>query len=159
MANNHKPEPPALKLPAYPFIMFGVPVIIGLAVHVFWDSSFLPETVAIVSGIVLMAAGAALSFWAVWTMLRQGEHPEHTSPTRKIVDTGPFRFSRNPIYLGLVLTATGLGLGLNSIPVLVSVPAGFAVLALWVVPAEEKYLDVAMGDEYRQYRRRVRRWL
>lgn len=139
--------------------MFGVPVAIGLIVHFAWDSSFLPDGIAIGVGAPLFALGVLLALWSVWTMMRHGEHPEPGRGTKTIVDSGPFRFSRNPIYVAFVMAAIGLGIGINSIPVLVSVPVGFAVLALWVVPAEERYLAAVLKDEYAAYRSRVRRWI
>ena len=147
------------KPPPYPVLFFGTPVVAGLVIHFVWDVRFLPAEVALISGIVVLIAGAALGMWAVWTMFREGERPEPSHPTNKIVSTGPFRFSRNPIYVAFIVTATGLGLGLSSIPVLAGVAAGVAALALWVVPAEERYLLAKFGDEYQQYCKRVRRWV
>ncbi len=150
---------PELNLPTYPFVLFGIPVVIGLVVHFFWDSSFLPDGVALGIGIPVLVTGVLLGLWSVYTMVSQGEHPEPGRGTNVIIDNGPFRFSRNPSYVALVLSATGFGLALNSIPVLASIPVGFAVLALWIVPAEERYLSQVLKDDYLAYKRRVRRWL
>lgn len=150
---------PELNLPTYPFVLFGIPVIIGLIVHFFWDSSFLPNGVAIGIGAPLFAIGVILGLWSVYTMVSQGEHPEPGRGTNQIIANGPFRFSRNPSYVALVLTAIGLGIGINSIPVLIGAPIGFAVLALWVVPAEERYLSAVLKDAYSTYCARVRRWI
>lgn len=150
---------PELNLPTYPFLMFGAPVIAGIVAHFFWSPEFLPGAVAISIGIALIVIGSVLGLWSVWTMFRQGEHPEPSHPTKKIIDNGPFGFSRNPSYVALVITALGLGIGLNSIPILISIPFGTAVLALWVVPAEEKYLRQLFGGEYETYCANVRRWL
>ena len=147
------------KPPQYPLLFFAAPVVAGLVIHFVWDVRFLPAEVALISGIVVLIAGAAFGMWAVWTMFREGERPEPSHPTNKIVTTGPFRFSRNPIYVSFVVVATGLGLGLSSIPVLAGVATGFAALALWVVPAEERYLSARFGDEYQEYCKRVRRWV
>lgn len=154
--NNETPE---LNLPTYPFVLFGIPVVIGLIVHFFWDSAFLPDGVAIGIGAPVFALGVVLGLWSVYTMVSQGEHPEPGRGTNQIIANGPFRFSRNPSYVALVLTATGLGIGINSIPVLVGVPVGFAVLALWVVPAEERYLSALLKDPYAAYCAKVRRWI
>ena len=152
-------EPPTLNFPTYPFVLFGTPVLIGLAIHFFWDSSFLPTGLAIGLGAPLLTAGVLLGLWSIWTMVSQGEHPEPGRGTKKIISNGPFRYSRNPSYVALVLSATGLGLVLNSVPVLAGVPLGFIVLAYWVVPAEERYLAAVLKDHYTAYLARVRRWL
>lgn len=150
---------PELNLPTYPFVLFGIPVLIGIVIHFFWESAFLPGGVAMAIGVPLFALGVFVGLWAVYTMVSQGEHPEPGRGTNKIISTGPFRFSRNPSYVALVLTATGLGFGMNSIPVLAGVPLGFAILAAWVVPAEERYLSALLKADYEAYRSKVRRWI
>ncbi len=150
---------PELNLPTYPFVLFGIPVVIGLVVHLFWSPEFIPGVVALATGLPLLTGGIALGLWSVWTMVSQGEHPEPGRGTNQIIANGPFRFSRNPSYLALVLAASGFGIVIESIAVLAAVPVGFAVLALWVVPAEEKYLAAVLKDEYTRYRSSVRRWL
>jgi protein-S-isoprenylcysteine O-methyltransferase Ste14 len=152
-------EKPVLNLPTYPFILFGIPVLISLGVHFFWDFSPLPDTLAFAVGAPLMVIGTMLGMWSVWTMVSQGEHPEPGRGTHKIISNGPFRFSRNPSYLALVATSTGFALIINSLTVLIGIPFGFAILALWVVPAEERYLAALLKDDYEAYRNRVRRWL
>ena len=133
--------------------------MIGLAVHFFWDYSPLPTGAALGAGVPLLTAGILLGLWSIWTMVSQGEHPEPGRGTNTIVSNGPFRYSRNPSYVALVLTAVGFGLALNSVAVLAGVPIGFAILAFWVVPAEERYLSAVLKDDYAAYLARVRRWL
>ena len=152
-------EKPVLNLPTYPFVLFGIPVLIGLGVHFIWDFSPLPDTLAFAVGAPLMVIGTMLGMWSVWTMVSQGEHPEPGRGTHKIISNGPFRFSRNPSYLALVATSTGFALIINSLTVLIGIPFGFAILATWVVPAEERYLAALLKDDYAAYRSRVRRWL
>lgn len=154
--NEEKPE---LNLPTYPFVLFSIPVAIGLVVHFFWSPSFLSTAPSVGAGIPLIAVGVVLGLWSVWTMISQGEHPEPGRGTNTIVSNGPFRFSRNPSYVALVLTATGFGVLIDSIPTLIGVPIGFLVLALWVVPAEERYLAAVLKDDYARYRSKVRRWI
>ena len=111
------------------------------------------------TGLPLLVAGVVLGLWSIWTMVSQGEHPEPGRGTKTIISNGPFRFSRNPSYVALVLSAAGFGLALNSAPVLAGVPIGFAVLAFWVVPAEERFLLAVLKDDYTAYLARVRRWI
>ena len=153
-------ETPELNLPTYPFVLFGTPVVIGFLVHIFlWSPDLLNDSLALLIGIPLFVIGGALGLWSVYTMLSLGEHPEPGRGTNTIVASGPFRFSRNPSYVALVLTAVGVGIGIEAAAMLLTVPIGFAVLALWVVPAEERYLSAVLADDYNAYRARVRRWL
>ena len=104
------------------------------------------------------ALGLALMLWAAWSMHRRGTtlHP-HSTPTALVV-AGPFRISRNPIYLGSALMLAGLAASLGS-------SAPFAVLAVWVfamnqlfIQPEEAKLAETFGPEYEAYARKVRRW-
>jgi protein-S-isoprenylcysteine O-methyltransferase Ste14 len=80
-------------------------------------------------------------------------------PTTTIVDTGPYRFTRNPIYLGMVLGLIGLAIALNSLWLLLTLVPFVLAIRYGVVAREEAYLERKFGDVYRGYRSRVRRWL
>jgi protein-S-isoprenylcysteine O-methyltransferase Ste14 len=80
-------------------------------------------------------------------------------PTTTIVDTGPYRFTRNPIYLGMVLGLIGLAIALNSLWLLLTLVPFAVVIRYGVIAREEAYLERKFGDVYRRYRARVRRWL
>jgi protein-S-isoprenylcysteine O-methyltransferase Ste14 len=80
-------------------------------------------------------------------------------PTTAIVFTGPYRFTRNPMYLGLALLQAGLAMVTNSLwPLLTLAPVIVAVRRL-VIDREERYLEAKFGEEYRAYKARVRRWV
>lgn len=111
------------------------------------------------AGPSLMVLGAAVGFWGAATFHRHrtGILPHHRATL--VVTSGPYRFSRNPMYIGLsfvhIGTATMLGrLG----PLLLLLPT-LAALQYLVVAREERYLETKFGEEYRHYRARVRRWL
>ena len=80
-------------------------------------------------------------------------------PTATIVDTGPYRFTRNPIYLGMMLGLIGEAIAFNSVWPLVSLVPFALVIRYGVVAREESYLECKFGDRYGRYRSRVRRWL
>jgi protein-S-isoprenylcysteine O-methyltransferase Ste14 len=110
-------------------------------------------------GGVLTAAGVALMASAMGLFKKAGTAIPPWEPTTALVTAGVYRFSRNPIYLSVVLIYVGLALLfawgwalLLLVPVLV-------ILQLAVIRREEAYLERRFGDHYRQYRARVRRWL
>jgi protein-S-isoprenylcysteine O-methyltransferase Ste14 len=80
-------------------------------------------------------------------------------PTTVTVRTGPYRFSRNPIYLAFSLFQLGLSVWINSLGLLITLIPAVALMALVVVPREERYLEVQFPSEYSSYRAAVRRWL
>ena len=102
------------------------------------------------------------AFWNGWALWLMGRHETALLPggsTRMILDRGPFRVSRNPLYLGLIALDVALALLWPSFWALALVPVG--VMALWwgAILPEERYLSAKFGVEYDAYRARVRRWL
>lgn len=79
--------------------------------------------------------------------------------TRVVLDRGPFRLSRNPLYVGLAVLDVGLALLWPSGWALIAVPVGVALLYWGAIAPEERYLGRKFGADYEDYRRRVRRWL
>jgi protein-S-isoprenylcysteine O-methyltransferase Ste14 len=75
------------------------------------------------------------------------------------VNNGPYRFSRNPIYLAFSVFHLGIACWLNSIWPLATLVAAIAVMAAVVIPREERYLERKFGADYLDYKRSVRRWL
>ena len=111
-----------------------------------------------IPGIFLGAVAVALMIWSVVMMARAGTTPNPTRPTTALLTGGPFRFTRNPMYLAWELLVVGVGLAANA-PwvILMAVPAAILTRRL-VIDKEERYLDTKFGSEYRDYKSRVRRW-
>jgi protein-S-isoprenylcysteine O-methyltransferase Ste14 len=129
-------------------------VILNLLVPV----PFLPPGVSMAVGIPLLVIGVGLWSWGISGLLRGGESPNPSKATARLVTGGPYRFSRNPIYTGGTIGLLGLALLLDTATG-VAVVAALALGAHSVVLAEERYLEAKFGDEWRNYRSRVRRWL
>ena len=110
-------------------------------------------------GAAVMLAGLGLGFWAVVVMMRAGTNPRPDRPDAALVTDGPFRFSRNPIYLGFVLLAAGLALRWGDLWGWLAVLASQQVLDRLVIAREEPYLAARFGAGYEAYRARVRRWI
>jgi protein-S-isoprenylcysteine O-methyltransferase Ste14 len=113
-----------------------------------------------VVGLVVGAAGGALALWCILTFAFVGKGtPAPFDPPRQLVVRGPYRFVRNPMYLGAALAVCGAALFYRSIPLLAY--AGLFLLAthLFVVGYEEPTLARTFGADYEAYRARVGRWL
>jgi protein-S-isoprenylcysteine O-methyltransferase Ste14 len=80
-------------------------------------------------------------------------------PTTAIVRTGPYRFSRNPVYLAFTLFQIGLAAWVNSLGLLLTLLPTLALMVLVVIPREERYLEARFPAQYLPYKRAVRRWL
>lgn len=106
----------------------------------------------LLAGVALLASGMFV-FW------RKGTPADHTRPTTTLVTTGPFRFSRNPFYVGLLALMAGMSLAYAHVwGLLLAVPFAWAIRRYTVLP-EEAYLAEEFGDEYERYRSSVRRWI
>ena len=101
----------------------------------------------------------ALFVSAVRTLRAAGTPIPGNRPTTTIVRTGPYRFSRNPIYLAFSLLQLGLSLWVNSLALLITLVPAVALMWLVVIPREERYLEARFPSEYLPYKASVRRWL
>jgi protein-S-isoprenylcysteine O-methyltransferase Ste14 len=111
------------------------------------------------AGGVVLASGLVLAIWGRRVMERAGTNVNPTLPATALVATGPFRFSRNPLYVALTLIYVGLALLANALWVLVLIVPVLLVMHYGVVRREERYLEAKFGDAYRAYRASVRRYL
>jgi protein-S-isoprenylcysteine O-methyltransferase Ste14 len=115
--------------------------------------------VQVAAGAACLAAGLTLMGWALVTFRRANTPIVPLFPARLVVTTGPFRFTRNPMYVGLTTSYCGLALILNQLWPLVLLPLALVLLTKLVIEREEAHLGAAFGDEYSRYRQQVRRWL
>jgi protein-S-isoprenylcysteine O-methyltransferase Ste14 len=156
---NDNQQNAELDIPTLPPIIFGVPVFIGVLVHVFlWQYGVLGGVFGVVIGAVLVTTGVGLIFWGWKTLAAHGEHPEPDQPTKTLVMTGPFRRTRNPFYVSFLLIGIGIAVAVNSLAMFIAVFVGAAALNVLVVRAEEAYLGRIFGDLYTDYVDRTRRW-
>src|SRR5262249_51640642 len=143
-----------------PPIAWVVAVLTGLALNWLMPLPFIPPTVPSGwLGTMVFALALALFAWAIVTITRAGSNIPTSLPTTTIVDTGPYRFTRNPISLGMVLGLIGLAIAFNSLWLLLTLVPFALVIRYGVVAREEAYLERKFGDGYRRYRERVRRWV
>jgi len=149
--------------PAYriwPPVALGVPLLVGLGLTAgAGDPLVLPVATSRIVAIVLVVAFALWNGWALWLMARNETALLPGGSTRTILDQGPFRVSRNPLYLGLIALDVALALLWPSVWALVLTPVGVVALLWGAILPEERYLSAKFGREYDAYRARVRRWL
>jgi len=116
-------------------------------------------TLAIAVGWLLVAAGFLLRMWATWWLYRNQMSVISLAPQGTLVTTGPYRYSRNPLYLGgNVFIFFGAALVLGS-PMALAITALHLPLVDLFIRREEKQLERSFGGEWLHYRQSVRRWL
>ena len=132
----------------------------GIAADRLYRLPFVPASVPRAwAGVAIFAIAFALGIWAIVTIRQAGTQVETWKPTTAIVASGPYRFTRNPIYLGMMLALVGLAVILDSLWLLAMLVPFYLVIRYGVVAREEAYLERKFGDVYLGYKSRVRRWL
>lgn len=117
------------------------------------------RTVLVVTGWACVVGGLTFAAWGLATFLRARTAVVPNRPASRLVTSGPYRFSRNPMYSGLGVLYLGLALVFDVGWPVVLFPSAAAALYFLVVRREERYLAHAFGEDYGAYTRSVRRWL
>jgi protein-S-isoprenylcysteine O-methyltransferase Ste14 len=107
----------------------------------------------------LVVLGLALAIWAARTFRRAGTPVNPFEPSSALVRQGPFRFSRNPMYVGMTLLYIGGSTLANTFWPILFLPVSLALISFTVIRREEHYLSTRFGAAYDEYRRQVRRWI
>jgi protein-S-isoprenylcysteine O-methyltransferase Ste14 len=142
-----------------PPLLYGLALAVGFLVQWIAPRPIVSSNAGYWIGGVLLASGVFLAIWGRRVMERAGTNVNPTLPSTALVATGPFLFSRNPLYVALTLIYVGLALLANALWVLVLIVPVLLVMHYGVVRREERYLEARFADAYREYRSRVRRYV
>jgi protein-S-isoprenylcysteine O-methyltransferase Ste14 len=112
-----------------------------------------------VGGTIVVGAVLGLGLWSVVLFRRGGQSENPWKPTPAIEESGPFRFTRNPMYLQMVLICIGLSVVLMNWWLLALTPVVMWLLQRLAIEPEEAYLERKFGAVYLAYKRKVRRWI
>ena len=118
-----------------------------------------PRYVSLAAGLAILLAGLWLIAGAIKLFRRTGQEPAPWKPSPELVLSGAYRFTRNPMYLGLTCIQTGLGLAVNNLWITLLAPFSLLAVHFLAVVPEEKYLTEKFGESYRNYMTKVRRYL
>lgn len=142
-----------------PPLIYVAGFLVGLGAEQVAGTPSLPLPMAIGAGVLGGALEALLDGGAMRRFLRQDTPMEPWKPASALVTTGPYRFTRNPMYLGMACLYTGLALAFGLLWSLALLPVVLVLVDRLVIAREERYLERRFGDSYRDYRTRVRRWV
>jgi len=134
-------------------------VIAGLVLQRVYPLSFLEGAPRWALGAALCAGGFAFGFSALVTMRRHRTSPSPFHRPDALVADGPFRFSRNPMYVSMVLLLAGAAVLLADPWLLVMLPVLVAAILFGAILPEERTMSEVFGEEFARYRAKVRRWL
>jgi len=141
-----------------PFLYLGV-FVVALVAQWLAPRPMLATPAALALGLSLIAVALGIANWGRRTMKAAGTNINPTRPATTIVTSGPFGFSRNPLYVSLTLLYIGLTLAVNTWWGIVLLAPLLLTLHFGIVLREERYLDRKFGASYREYRSRVRRYV
>lgn len=150
---NGGPNPGLLRPP----IIFLCAILPGIALNWAWPLHFASPNVRLL-GPLVTACAVVLFLLSYREFRRAGTSVQGSKRSTVIVRTGPYRFSRNPIYLAFILLVLGLSVWLNNPWLLVTLVPAVGFIALVVIPREERFLDRNFGDQYSNYKAAGRRW-
>ena len=145
---------------ALPPVVVGGALLVGVLIHyALWTVTLLPTVLARVLGVVVFVLAGVLAHFAHLAMKRVGTNILPTQPTLALATDGPYRYSRNPLYVAAIGVYLGVTLWVNGLaPLLLMFP--MAWLLHWgIVLPEERYLQSRFGNAYLSYQSTVRRWL
>ena len=134
-------------------------VFLALLLHSLWPLSPLAANVSGIAGPLFLGMGLsiiALSF-REFAKAKTTLRPDHGA--NALIRTGPFAYSRNPLYVAVMIVIIGIGVWVNSLWIIGMLIPLFFFMSRAVIAPEERYLEFKFGQEYLDYKRRVRRWL
>ena len=155
-ANGYADSPGVV---APPPLIYGVPLAAGLYMNRADPFPIIPEQYARWIGVALLAVAVVMGVSAFAQFWRKHTAVMPYRPTTAIIQSGPFRITRNPLYLSLAIGYIGIAMLMNAAWPLLLLPLVLLVMHRGVILREERYLEQKFGDEYNSYKMRVRRWL
>jgi len=156
MGDDSSDRPQVIVLPP---VIYIVTLLLGLIIHFIFPVKFLPKELALWLGILLILNSILITVWSFHTLALAKTPYDVRKSTAAIVTYGPYRYSRNPIYLSATLFYLGISFLFNSLIMFLLVIPLIYVVQRGVIEREEDYLEAKFGDEYLRYKNRVRRWI
>jgi protein-S-isoprenylcysteine O-methyltransferase Ste14 len=153
---DHADNPGVITPP--PFIYAGA-LAAGLLANRRFRLPFLPRRLARTLGPLLILGGFVVGLLGFREMRRAGTNVDPYEPATAVVTEGPYRFTRNPMYVGFTLMYVGISALANALLPILLLPAVQQLMRRGVIEREERYLERKFGDEYRRYKESVGRWI
>jgi protein-S-isoprenylcysteine O-methyltransferase Ste14 len=147
------------QLVANPFLIYIGIAAISALLQFLLPLPFISSGMARITGLVVVIVSFLFGLPALINMLRVKTSPNPNRPATSLILSGPYGFSRNPMYIGLTLLYAGLVTFLQLPWGLLFLPLVVWLVTAWVIRPEEKYLEGKFGNEYLEYKRSVRRWI
>ncbi|MFT5439247.1 MAG: protein-S-isoprenylcysteine O-methyltransferase Ste14 [Alphaproteobacteria bacterium] len=170
-AESPAPQTPAAETPApqtpahgpdvftFPPVIFAIFLIMGYITDRGFPVAIGAPVLRQIAGGALIGLGVALAGWAIARFRKAKTHLDVRKPATALVTDGPYRFTRNPMYVAASLLYAGIAVIFGKIFMLAFLIPCLLLIDIFIIRREESYLDALFGEPYREFRRNVRRWL
>ena len=142
-----------------PPVYLAISIISMIALHFIWPEKQLIHWPWRAIGIPLIPLGFVLPVWADRLFKKAGTTIKPFHESSAIITSGPYRFTRNPIYLGLAVMLLGIAISLGTLLPFFVIPFFVIIINVRVIPVEEQMLRETFGQQYTEYCKKVRRWI
>jgi protein-S-isoprenylcysteine O-methyltransferase Ste14 len=154
---DNAPDDPGVIAP--PPLIYAGALAAGLLANRRYRIPFLPRRLARTLGLSMVAGGLAVGFIGSREMRRAETNLDPRKPATTLVTEGPFRFTRNPLYLSMTLIYLGISALANGLAPILLLPVVQRLMRTGVIEREERYLERRFGDEYIEYKVGTPRWI
>ena len=142
----------------HPPIIYAISILSGVGLNNLWP---LPMPFGLhdrLYGSIIIALSVGIAAWALLHFHRNDTDVRPDKPDRTLITSGPYRFTRNPLYIVLTLVQITVAIWLDNLWILLLVVVSVIVITRYAISREERYLEQLFGQEYLKYKQRVRRW-
>lgn len=156
MSDSHSGVPNVKIIPP---LVYLAGIVIGIAISIWMPTKIAPDSLAWTLGGILIICGAVLSGSAILKFKGVGTTVRPDRAASTLVVVGPYRITRNPMYLGLALVYVGIAIAVQSVWALILLPVVLTIIQRRAIEPEEAFLERRFGASYIRYKEDVRRWI
>ena len=157
-SNPHSEHPHGPNVRVHPPIIFAISILTGIGLNTLWPLAMPLEFHGRVYGGVLIFVATLIAAWALLKFHGHRTDVRPDKPDTALITSGPYRYSRNPLYIVLTLAQITTAVWLNNLWVLLLVLPSMLAVTNYAIAREERYLEQLFGQKYLDYKQRVRRW-
>lgn len=143
----------------HPPIIYAMSILIGIGLHNEYPLAMPLEIHGRLYGSILFSLACVIAGLSLREFLRANTDVRADKPVSALITTGPYRYSRNPLYIVLTLTQITVAIWFNNAWILLMTILSVVVITQYAIKREERYLEKLFGQDYIEYRQHVRRWL
>ena len=143
----------------HPPIIYAISILSGIGLNNLWPRTMPYGIYGHTWGGILIALAVIIAAWSLLHFHKADTDVRPDKPDSNLITSGPFRFTRNPLYIVLTLTQITTAVWLNNLWIVLLVIPSVVVITFYAIAREEHYLETLFGQDYLDYKKRVRRWL